>query len=258
MSTLALSPVQRDGDKLFTTSEAIAQGAGVEHRATLQLIERHLADLEEFGRVAFQMRPFETAGGTQSRRIARLNEPQSTLLLTYLRNTEQVRTFKKALVKAFYEMARQLNEAPALPQDYASALRELAATVEARDLAEKKARELEPAASAWNVMVEATGDYSVDEAAKILCRDPRIKTGRQRLFSVMADLGWIYRQGLRRRWHAYQTAVETGRVVEKATASFLNSRTGEMENPGPTIRITAKGLEYLHRHFTGEQREVAA
>lgn len=147
---------------------------------------------------------------------------------------------------------------PALPQDYATALRELAATVEARELAEQKARELEPAASAWNVMVEATGDYSVDEAAKILCRDPRIKTGRQRLFGVMAELGWIYRQGLRRRWHAYQTAVETGRIVEKATASFLNSRTGEMENPGPTIRITAKGLDYLHRHFTGEQHEVMA
>ena len=141
---------------------------------------------------------------------------------------------------------------PALPQDYASALRELAASVEAKALAEAKVAELEPAASAWSVMVEATGDYSVDEAAKILCRDPRISTGRQRLFGVMADLGWIYRQGMRRRWHAYQTAVETGRVVEKATASFLNSRTGEMENPGPTIRVTTKGLEYLHRHLTAE------
>ncbi|MCV7708684.1 phage antirepressor [Micrococcus luteus] len=142
--------------------------------------------------------------------------------------------------------------APALPQDYASALRELAASVEAKAAAEAKVAELQPAASAWSVMVEATGDYSVDEAAKILCRDPRISTGRQRLFGVMADLGWIYRQGMRRRWHAYQTAVETGRVVEKATASFLNARTGEMENPGPTIRVTTKGLEYLHRHLTAE------
>ncbi|MCV7565109.1 phage antirepressor [Micrococcus luteus] len=141
---------------------------------------------------------------------------------------------------------------PALPQDYASALRELAASVEAKAAAEAKVAELQPAASAWSVMVEATGDYSVDEAAKILCRDPRISTGRQRLFGVMADLGWIYRQGMRRRWHAYQTAVETGRVVEKATASFLNARTGEMENPGPTIRVTTKGLEYLHRHLTAE------
>lgn len=141
---------------------------------------------------------------------------------------------------------------PALPQDYATALRELAASVEAKALAEAKVAELEPAASAWSVMVQATGDYSVDEAAKILCRDPRISTGRQRLFGVMADLGWIYRQGMRRRWHAYQTAVETGRVVEKATASFLNARTGEMENPGPTIRVTTKGLEYLHRHLTAE------
>lgn len=181
--------------------------------------------------------------------------------VVFLSRKPEAKAFKRWITHEVLPAIRKTGSystTPALPQDYASALRELAATVEARELAEQKARELEPAASAWNVMVEATGDYSVDEAAKILCRDPRIKTGRQRLFGVMADLGWIYRQGLRRRWHAYQTAVETGRIVEKATASFLNSRTGEMENPGPTIRITAKGLDYLHRHFTGEQHEAVA
>ena len=33
-----------------------------------------------------------------------LNEPQATLLITYLRNTEQVRRFKKNLVFEFYRM----------------------------------------------------------------------------------------------------------------------------------------------------------
>lgn len=204
------------------------------------------------------VRTLHTLGGEQQMTVISEAGLYSAILRSRI---EGAKAFKRWITHEVLPAIRKTGSystTPALPQDYASALRELAATVEARELAEKKARELEPAASAWNVMVEATGDYSVDEAAKILCRDPRIKTGRQRLFGVMADLGWIYRHGLRRRWHAYQTAVETGRVVEKATASFLNSRTGEMENPGPTIRITAKGLEYLHRHFTGEQREVAA
>ena len=170
-------------------------------------------------------------------------------------NAEGAKPFRRWVTSEVLPAIRKTGSysaTPALPQDYASALRELAASVEAKAAAEAKVAELQPAASAWSVMVEATGDYSVDEAAKILCRDPRISTGRQRLFGVMADLAWIYRQGMRRRWHAYQTAVETGRVVEKATASFLNARTGEMENPGPTIRVTTKGLEYLHRHLTAE------
>ena len=41
-------------------------------------------------------------------KIYRLNEQQATLLITYLKNTEPVRAFKKALVKAFFEMRDEL------------------------------------------------------------------------------------------------------------------------------------------------------
>jgi phage regulator Rha-like protein len=44
-----------------------------------------------------------------------LNEQQATLLLTYLRNSEIVREFKKALVKAFYELKSQK---PLSPQNF--------------------------------------------------------------------------------------------------------------------------------------------
>lgn len=91
-----------------TTSIIIAKGTGNEHRAVLQLLRTYLADLEVFGRVAFEMRPFETKGGTQTREIAILNERQATLLITYMRNNEVVRAFKLELVRAFYEMAETL------------------------------------------------------------------------------------------------------------------------------------------------------
>jgi len=45
-----------------TTSLAIAEGTDVEHKAVIQLVRTYQDDLEEFGRVTFEMAPFETAG----------------------------------------------------------------------------------------------------------------------------------------------------------------------------------------------------
>lgn len=145
----------------------------------------------------------------------------------------------------------------ALPQTFSEALRALADTHEEKLAAEAKVAELEPAASAWTVMAAASGDYSVDEAAKILSRDPAVEIGRNRLFTLMHELRWTYRAGERGRWHAYQAQVDLGRIVQKATPPFLNARTGEMENAGPTIRVTAKGLEALRRHLVPTKAVLA-
>ena len=92
------------GDQLVTTTLAIAEGTGNQHKSVLELIRNNLADFEEFGRVAFESQPFKTAGGTQYREVGILNEQQATLALTYMRNSDNVRTFKKRLVKDFWEM----------------------------------------------------------------------------------------------------------------------------------------------------------
>lgn len=99
-----------------TDSLVIASRSGNEHRAVLQMVRANLADLNEVGRVAFEMRPFETAGGRQVREIAILDEPASALLMTYLRNTPKVKEFKKNLVAGFYAM-RQMLTAPATPAE---------------------------------------------------------------------------------------------------------------------------------------------
>jgi len=145
----------------------------------------------------------------------------------------------------------QYGNAPALtgPELIATALIEAQKVIEQ---SKAEVAELTPRAEAWDVMVSANGDYSVDEAAKILSRDDLIEIGRTRLFSFMADAGWIYRQGHRNRWHAYQTAISAGRLVERMGAAFLNSRTGEMEVAAPTIRVTPKGLEDLRALLTKE------
>ncbi|OYN76849.1 Rha family transcriptional regulator [Mycolicibacterium sphagni] len=126
-----------------TTSMRVANGTRNEHRAVLQLIGENLADFEEFGGVAFEMQPFDTAGGVQHRRVAILNEEHATLLLTYMRNNEIVKDFKKRLVRAFSELRRTANEVqPLTPLEYARRLVDAEERVEAAtaraDQAEKR------------------------------------------------------------------------------------------------------------------------
>lgn len=92
----------------FTTSEVIAECAGVKRHAIQSLIQQHEKDFREFGRVAFEMRPLQTRGGQQMVKVYHLNEQQATLLMTYLRNTDVVRTFKKELVRQFFAMRKEL------------------------------------------------------------------------------------------------------------------------------------------------------
>lgn len=88
----------------YTDSLAIASGAKIEHRAVIQLIKTYIEDLQDFGRVTFQMLPLETKGGVQKIKMCRLNKEQATFLITLMKNTKPVVVFKKELVKQFYQM----------------------------------------------------------------------------------------------------------------------------------------------------------
>lgn len=112
-----------DAGELLTTTMAIAEGIDRDHASVIRLVREHQADLEDFGRVRFEIQPFTTSGGTQRREVASLNEPQSTLLLTFMRNSDIVRAFKKRLVRTFYEMRDQIHAKPApVPMDDTTAL----------------------------------------------------------------------------------------------------------------------------------------
>ena len=92
----------------FTTSEIIAECAGVKRDTVQKLIQRHEKDLREFGRVGFEIRTLQTRGGQQMVKVYHLNEQQATLLLTFLRNTPVVIEFKKELVRQFFAMRKEL------------------------------------------------------------------------------------------------------------------------------------------------------
>ena len=101
-----------DGEAV-TSTVTVAIETDNEHASVIALVRKYEADFGEFGGVRFQIEPFETAGGAQSREIALLNEQQATLLLTYMRNTSIVRDFKKRLVKEFWRLAKSVHAQPA-------------------------------------------------------------------------------------------------------------------------------------------------
>jgi Prophage antirepressor len=136
-----------------------------------------------------------------------------------------------------------------LPRTFSEALRELADAVEQRDAAETRIKELQPAADAWNTLAEAKGDYSVREAAQILCRDPLITTGQNRLFAYLRHIGWIDKNGI-----PYQAQVDLGRILPLAR-SYDHPRTGDRMTASQ-VRVTVKGLKELRVRLAGQQQLV--
>jgi phage regulator Rha-like protein len=103
----------------FTTSEVVALHGKVRHDTVQHLIRDYQKDIEEFGKLAFEIRPCEDgingfkirkSNAGRPEKIYHLNEEQATLLITYMKNTLPVRNFKKALVKQFYIMQRELTK----------------------------------------------------------------------------------------------------------------------------------------------------
>lgn len=175
-----------------TTTLIIAEGTGIQHASVIKLVRQNVSALEEFGRVRFEIRPFETAGGTQTREIAILNEQQATLLFTFMKNTKIVKEFKIALVKAFYEMAKKLREqkptAPALPNflDPAAAAIAWAEQYRKAQALENRIKEDAPKVEFANDIIAGDDDYLVRQVAKMIGYPER------KLWQFLREIGWVF------------------------------------------------------------------
>lgn len=95
----------------YTTDKIIAECAQVKRKVVSDLIRRYKTDLESFGILRFKNAKINSEDGRgRPEKLYHLNEQQATLLITYLRNTEPVKAFKKALVKEFYAMRAELTK----------------------------------------------------------------------------------------------------------------------------------------------------
>lgn len=120
--------------------------------------------------------------------------------------------------------------------------RALALAHEVIALSERNA-ELEPKALVADQLLDATTDLSVADAAKVLSRSGA-QIGRDRLFTVMSHMGWIYRGQADKRWRVYQRAIGGG-WLSVLPGSHYHPRTGELVMDVPQVRVTPKGLQRL-------------
>ena len=99
-----------DGEPL-ASSEALAAGVRLSHASVIKLVRKHQASLERFGLVRFDIRPrLKGQHGGGDVEIVLLNEPQSTLLITMMRNTAIVVDCKVRLIEEFYRMRDALSQ----------------------------------------------------------------------------------------------------------------------------------------------------
>lgn len=99
-----------DGEPL-ASSEALAAGVRLSHASVIKLVRKHQASLERFGLVRFEIRPrLKGQHGGGDVEIVLLNEPQSTLLITMMRNTAIVVDCKVRLIEEFYRMCDALSQ----------------------------------------------------------------------------------------------------------------------------------------------------
>lgn len=118
------------------------------------------------------------------------------------------------------------------------------------DAAEGQLAVAAPKAEHWDVLASAEGDLSVADAAKILSRDPVIKTGERRLFNTMGTMGWAFRQRGDQKWRAYQKTVDSGWLSELPQTHY-NPQTGVLQEDAPQVRVTTKGLAELRSRLGG-------
>lgn len=103
----------------YTTDEIIAAYSENDIESVKRLAREYKQDFEELGFFGFEIRKLPGRG--RPTKIYKFNEQQAALLMTYLGNTPKVRTFKKALVKAFFarrnEKLEQIkNRARSIPE----------------------------------------------------------------------------------------------------------------------------------------------
>jgi phage regulator Rha-like protein len=91
-----------------TTQSVIAQYSENSEESIQRLIRTHKESLEKFGKVEFTIEKIvNSKNKVNSKKLYYLNEQQSYLFMTFLKNTPIVVSFKEQLIKEFFELRAQ-------------------------------------------------------------------------------------------------------------------------------------------------------
>ncbi len=221
-----------DGEPWFVAADVAAALDLGNPRSSLALLEE-----DEKG-----VHTMDTPGGAQQ--VTTVNEPGLYSLILRSRKP-QARAFKRWITHDVIPSIRRTGSYGVAPREMTK-LEALQAAIEseqARVVAEQRVAELEPAASAWDRLASADQDFSVREAAHILNRDPNITTGERRLFAVLRGMGLVDREDRPYQRHAAHVRLRVRSYTSPVTGAEMPAR--------PQVRITTKGLRYLHGRLGG-------
>lgn len=224
-----------------TTSLAIATGTRVQHKNVLELVRGHAASLAQFGGVAFETRTIDTAGGAQQCEVAILNEPQSSLLIAFMRNSAVVVAFKVALVKEFYDMRAALAAQASAPAELSRLeLLQLAmqSEVERLALAGKIAADAPKVAFAEAIRA-IDGVCHIEKIAKT------IGIGRNKFFKALKEASILMPNNL-----PYQRYLDKGYFTVIEQGPYTDSK--GVQHPTFTAMVTGAGQVFLTRKYSAK------
>lgn len=155
----------------------------------------------------------------------------------------------------FIECERQAKQmAPQLPQDYASALRELAASVEEKQKAQAELEAARPKVVFADAVATSKSEILIGELAKIL-RGNGIQIGQTRLFTWMRENGFLIRRKGTDWNMPTQRAMELGLFRIKETAvTHSDGHTTVNKTP----KVTGTGQQYFVERFLDGRFRVGA
>jgi len=231
-----------DGEPCFIANDLCGVLDLANPRTTLALL-----DEDEKG-----VHSMDTPGGHQP--MTYVTEAGMYSLVLRSRKPE-AKTFKRWVTHEVLPTIRKTGryQAPQLtgPELMAAALIEAQQTLDAQ---KARVAELTPKAQAFDALLSTAGDYSVNEAAKVLARDHNIQVGEKRLRDRLQEWGWIYRHSGKPR--AKQSQIDLGRMAEKARWHY-HPETGEKVLDTPQVRVTAKGIDAIRKRILEPMGAVA-
>lgn len=223
----------------LTTTLTVAEGLEVQHKNIIELVRTYQSDLEEFGPLAFETRKgisLPQGGFAKATEVANLNEHQATLIMTYAKNTEIARTFKKRLVKAFYELAAKARQTPMDVLNDPAAMRGLLLTYTEKVLElQEEIKVMQPKLSILNRITASEASVIPTLAAKILDIAPK------KFFKALCSLGWIYKRngGV---WIAKQECITKG-FLENKYGNYMDNLGNEKTSA--QVLVTPLGMTAL-------------
>lgn len=194
------------------------------------------------------VRSMHTRGGAQD--VSIVSEAGLYRLVLGSRKPE-VRDFKRWVTHEVLPSIRKTGAysvAPALPQDYASALRALAAEVEDRAALEAKVASDAPKVLFADAVATAQTDILVGDLAKIL-RGNGLDIGGTRLFALLRDEGYLIKRDGSDRNMPTQKSMDLGLFRIKETAVTHSDGHVTIQK---TPKVTGRGQAYFVKRYLTE------